>query len=264
MRRYTALITLWFIKALEYRSELIVWAVLTLLNTTVLLAIWISVFRGADTVNGYQIGQLLQYFLLATIINGITASHFENWRSKEVREGKIDHYLTKPIPYPIQVLLSDIGNRSFYMMLIIPVTLAVYFVFSLFYNLGAIVWTPWSIVQFVLLLAVGYIIEFSFALIAVFLSFWFEGAEGLEHFKWISISLLSGYMIPIEFMPIWMRSAVDALPLKYMYAVPIQVIQQRLSLTVYDFVYILSFLAGLIAVQVWLWKKATMRYTSAG
>lgn len=264
MQRYTALIKLWFIKALEYRSELIIWAALTLLNTTVLLAIWISVYRGANAINGYSVGQLLQYFLLGTIINGITASHFENWRSQEVREGKIDHYLTKPIPYPLQVLLADIGNRSFYMMLIIPITVAVYIGFAYFYNLGMLTLTPWTILQCILLLGVGYLIEFSFAFIAVLLSFWFQGAEGLEHFKWISISLFSGYMIPIEFMPAWMKSIVNVLPLKYMYAVPIQVVQQRSSLGLNDFLYIAAFLAALIWFQIWLWRKATQRYTSSG
>lgn len=264
MRRYTALIKLWFIKALEYRSELIIWALLTLLNTTVLLAIWLSVFRGTGSLHGYQVGALLQYFLLATIINGITASHFENWRSREVREGKIDHYLTKPIGYPLQVLLADIGNRGFYILLIIPITLAVYFGFSLFYNLGTVAVTPWAILQCALLIGVGYVIEFSFALIAVLLSFWFEGAEGLEHFKWISISLFSGYMIPVEFMPQWMRATVDFLPLKYMYAVPIEVIQQRRSLGIGDLTYIVIFVTGLILFQRWLWHKATMKYTSAG
>lgn len=264
MRRYTALVSLWFIKALEYRAELVIWAVLTLLNTTILLAIWLSVFRGVSSLQGYQVGQVLQYFLLATVINGITASHFESWRSREVREGKIDHYLTKPIPYPLQVLLADIGNRSFYVLLIVPITLLVYLAFSFHYSLDVLTLSPLILFQCVLLLGVGYLIEFSFAMIAVLLSFWFEGAEGLEHFKWISISLLSGFMIPLEFMPLWMRSLVNLLPLKYMYAVPIQVVQQRTSLGISDLLYIGGFLLLLFALQRWLWHRATLKYTSAG
>ncbi len=264
MRRYFALIQLWFIKALEYRAELVVWAILTLLNTVILLAIWISVFRGQTSVNGYQVGQIMQYFLLVTVINGVTASHFEGWRSQEVREGKIDHYLTKPISYPLQVLLADIGNRLFYLTLILPITFLVYYVFSLSFNLGTVAFTPLVIAQFIFLLGVGYLIEFSCAMIAVLLSFWFEGAEGLEHFKWITISLFSGFMIPLEFMPGWLRSAVDILPLKYMYAIPIQVIQQRVTLRITDFMYIFFFLAVIFFFQRWLWQKATAKYTSSG
>lgn len=264
MRRYTSMIKLWFIKALEYRSELLIWVLLTLLNTVVLLAIWLSVFRGASSIRGFEIGQLLQYFLLATIINGITASHFESWRSREIREGKIDHYLTKPMSYPMQVFLADVGNRGFYISLIVPITLAVYGAFSLSYNLGGLTLTPWAIVQLVFLVIVGYFVEFSFAMLAVLLTFWFDGAEGLEHFKWIAITVFSGYMIPIEFMPTWLKSIVELLPLKYMYAVPIQIAQQKTSLVVGDLLYIGLFLSGLFLIQRWLWKKATLKYTSAG
>lgn len=264
MRRYFALIQLWFIKALEYRAELITWVGLTLLNTIILLAIWLSVFRGAGTVQGFQVGQILQYFLLVTIINGVTASHFESWRVQEIKEGKIDHYLTKPIPYPLQVLLADIGNRLFYILLIVPVTVLIYLAFSTQYQLGRVDMNMQTILLFLLLLAVGYLIEFSCAMTAVLLSFWFESAEGLEHFKWITISLFSGFMIPIEFMPSWLRTIVEALPLKYMYAVPIQIFQNRYSFTVWDLTYIGLFLGLLFAVQATLWRRAIAKYTSAG
>ncbi len=264
MRRYIKFISLWFIKALEYRTELLVWAVLTLLNTTILLAIWLSVFRGTSSVHGYQVGQILQYFLLATIINGVTASHFENTRAIEVRNGKIDYYLTKPMSYPLHVLLADVGNRLFYITIIVPITLLVYFTFSLFFQLAVVSLTPWIVVQFLFLLGVGYLIEFSFAMITVLLSFWFDGAEGLEHFKWIIITLFSGFMIPIEFMPIWLQRIVEVLPLKYMYAIPIRIVQQRVSLGPTDFLYIGTFLLGLYFFQFWLWQRAIRKYSSAG
>lgn len=264
MRRYFGLVQLWFIKALEYRAELITWVSLTLLNTIILLAIWLSVFRDAGTVQGFQVGQILQYFLLVTVINGVTASHFESWRSQEIKEGKIDHYLTKPIPYPLQVLLADIGNRLFYMMLIVPVTLLIYFAFAMRFQLGSLLLDPQTVILFLALLIVGYFIEFSCAMIAVLLAFWFESAEGLEHFKWITISLFSGFMIPVEFMPSWLRAAVELLPLKYMYTVPIQIFQHRYTFQFFDAVYIAGFLSFLFLIQAVLWKRAIAKYTSAG
>jgi ABC-2 type transport system permease protein len=264
MHRVLALIQLWFIKAIEYRTELVVWMSLTLFNTVIILSIWMSVFRDGSVVNGYHIGQIIQYFLLVTIINGVTASHFENWRSREVREGRIDYYLTKPIGYPLQVLCADIGNRLFYMTLVVPLCLTVYFAYSWWFQLPLLSLTFSSVTFFVLLLIVGYLIEYSFAFLAVLLTFWFEGAEGLEHFKWITITMFSGSMIPLELMPNWLRQTVEMLPLKYIYAVPIELIQQRRTLLLSDILYILFFLAGLWFVQYLLWHMAMRRYTSAG
>lgn len=264
MPRYLIYIQLWFIKALEYRAELSVWVLLTLLNTLVLLAIWISVFTGVDSLRGYQLSQLLQYFVLATIINGVTASHFEHWRAQEIKEGKIDHYLTKPLAYPLQVLLADIGNRLFYMSLIIPTTILIALLVSWGQPLTALDWRPVAVLSFLFLLLVGYLIEFSFALAAVFLTFWFESAEGLEHFKWITITVFSGFMIPVEFMPVWLRQVVEILPFKYMYAVPIQILQQKRSLNGWDLLYLGVLLVVISAGLRWLWQKTVTKYVSSG
>jgi ABC-type uncharacterized transport system permease subunit len=44
---------------------------------------------------------------------------------------------------------------------------------------------------------VAHTIQFLIALWIVLLGFWFEGSSGLEHFKWIVLSLFSGAMIPM-------------------------------------------------------------------
>jgi len=262
--RSLALIKLWFIKALEYRTELLVWIAITLFNTLILISIWLSIFRGSIEIRGLQMTQVIQYFLLATIINSITASHFESWRSREIREGKIDHYLTKPIAYPLQIFFADIGNRLFYMCLIVPLTLLMYLGCMYFFKINLPTVSLGSFFLFLFFLGAGYMIEFSLAMIAVLLSFWFEGAEGLEHFKWITITLLSGYMIPLPLMPSWLQHVVNALPLKYMYAVPIGILQSHQSIQLFDVAYLGGFLMFLYLFQKWLWGKAVKKYSSAG
>jgi ABC-2 type transport system permease protein len=262
--RFLSIIGLWFSKAFEHRAELLVWAFLTVFNTAIYLCIWVALFRGEPSVLGYNLGQILHYYLIATIINGITASHFESWRGREVREGKIDHYLTKPIPYPTQVLLADIGNRLTYITIILPLCVLMYLGYFFFFQIDVLSTQPIVLLQFFGLLIFGYIIEFSFAFIAVILTFWFESGEGIEHFKWIIMSIFTGYLIPVEFMPAWLRAVIEVLPLKYVYSVPIQILQGRMSLETFDVLYIFFTIGVLYFIQSFLWQKAVKRYTSAG
>lgn len=264
IRRWLRIISLWFSKAFEYRAELLIWAFLTIFNTAIYLCIWITLFSGESSVLGYSLGQILHYYIIATIINGVTASHFEGWRGAEIREGKIDHYLTKPIPYPTQVLLADIGNRLTYVTIILPLCILMYAGYHHFFQLDLPSIQPLIFIQFLGLVVFGYLVEFSFAMIAVMITFWFESGEGLEHFKWIIMSIFSGYLIPVEFMPSWLRVAVEALPFKYVYSVPIQILQGKAQLKLFDVFYIFAFMGLLYLVQTIFWRLAVKKYTSAG
>lgn len=252
------------IKQFEYRAELFVWAVLTLFSTIVFLLLWMSVFQGQSSIAGLTVGQIIHYYLLATIINGVTASHFESWRSREIREGKIDHLMTKPMSYPLQVLLADVGNRTTYILIIVPLSLLIYSAYISFYQLESLPLTAFALLQFIGLLIFGYLVEFSFAIFAVFITFWFESGEGLEHFKWIIISLFSGYLIPVEFMPEWLRMVTQALPLKYIYSVPINILQGKQALDLLDLAYIVMTVIVMFLGLRFMWYAAVKKYTSAG
>ena len=111
---------------------------------------------------------------------------------------------------------------------------------------------------------VAHTIQFFIALWIVLLTFWMEGSSGLEHFKWIILTLFSGAMIPMEFMPDWLQKISNILPFKYVFAVPISVLQNKYSLTINDFMYIVTMLTFMTIFTNQLWNKAKLKYCSAG
>jgi ABC-2 type transport system permease protein len=262
--KYITCYKIYFLKALEFRAEIVGWITLNILPNVVLLFIWIAAYPAGSQNNGYTLPELLQYFMIGALINDFTSTHFEAWRSREIREGKIDYLMSKPMPYPTQIFIHDLAGKSFYIMLTAPVFLIVYFILTHFLPLPNFHLSLIQMTQFSFFLATTYLAEFFIALITVLLTFWFEGAEGLEHFKWIIITLFSGWMIPVQFMPFWLRNVVQALPLKYMYSVPIGIIQNKYSPVPIDFLYILLFLCFLYGTSFFVWRKAIYKYTSAG
>ena len=262
-RKHLSLFTINFINSFQWRAEIIVWIFLSIIPTLIIFLVWQNIFSSGQTINGYALSQIIEYYLLIVIIHGFTGVHFEGLRSQQIREGKIDHYLTKPVSFFSQVLLTDLGGKFFYLLFSMPFWLSALFILNQHQGLNFAL-SATNITYFILLLSFGYIVDFFMAFITTTLTFWFEGAEGLQHFKWISISLFSGAMIPVAFMPSWLKNLTQLLPFKYIYAVPIGIIQGFYKLQPVDVIYACSFICFLGLVTKILWSRAAYKYASAG
>jgi len=264
MYKYLILFQKAFIKSIEYRTEILVWLILDILPTLVMLMIWIGIYQGKTEIGGYKLNQMLQYYLLAMVIEGITASHFESWRIDQIIMGKIDYFLTRPLSYLAEVVLGHFGGKFFYSMVSLPVFVLLWTGVSLISPIGLPHPNLLAVFWFMVLLILSSCINTLIALFIVLLGFWFEGAQGLEHFKWITLTLFSGIMVPISLMPIWLKNIVNFLPFKYLYAIPISVIQGIYQLTWQDVIYLFSFTGFLLLLNLITWKQAKYRYCSAG
>jgi ABC-2 type transport system permease protein len=253
-----------FISSITYRSEVVLWFFLDLLPIVVLMFVWVSVYQGTDQIYGFSLGQVLQYYFLVMVINALTAHHFEQYRVKQIREGKIDFYLTRPLTYLAEIAWHAVGGKLFYGLVTVALASCSWLVLQAFFPVSSLTLTLPTILQFALLMIGGYLIEYFLALTIVLLGFWFENAEGLEHFKWIVVTLFSGHLIPIAFMPEWMKQVTLALPFKFISALPIGIMQQTTSITQGDWLYLCSFIAALWIFTTILWRAARYKYSSAG
>lgn len=232
--------------------------------TLVLVFIWNHLYLSSPNHGGYTLPDIIQYYFLVIIIRAITASHFDEHRSEQVREGKIDHFLIRPFSFFWEIVIGVVAARTFYMLLSFPLLLLSWTVVAHFLSLSFVQPSFLQFLVFLTLLLGAVILDFIFSLLVVLLSFWFEGAEGLAHFKWLAINIFSGWMIPIYLMPHWLQAIVQKLPFKYMYAIPIEVIQGRMLPNISDWLFFGGFILLLALLSAFLWRKAMYRYASAG
>lgn len=263
-KKWLALFKSYFISSLEFRTELIVWFLLAIIPTCILFVVWQSIFASRSEIGGYQLASIIQYYLLGVFINEVTASHFENRRVNQIREGKIDHYLTRPLSFMTEILVGDTARKCMFVCLTFPIYSVIWFIVSKIWPTGELYFSLTSLASFSLLVLFAFSVEFFLALLNVICGFWLEGAQGLEHFKWIIITLFSGWFMPVEFMPSWLRYMVEILPFKYMYAVPIGILQNKANLALGDFLYMGGFVALLWLIASLLWRQALRKYSSAG
>lgn len=253
-----------FIRTLQFREEILIYAFLDVIPFFVLFFLWRAVYSGQDVINNYSFSDIVQYYILVIFIQRITATYFEGWRSQEIRMGKIDYFLTRPFSYINEILSKELGGKIVNLMISIPV-LTLFYIFSIkLFDVSKITLELSNFFVFLALLASAYAIQIMIALWIVLLTFWFEGSSGLEHFKWILISLFSGSTVPFEFMPLWLQKIFNILPFRYISYVPIQVIQGKMKLQTYDYIFISSTLVVMFLFSNFLWKKARFKYSSAG
>ncbi|MCB9801208.1 MAG: ABC-2 family transporter protein [Pseudomonadales bacterium] len=264
LKKYLAIYRYMFIRSLQFRTELAIYVVLDVLPFFVLLFMWQAAFAGKDVINGFTLPQITQYYFLVMFIERVTSSYFENWRSTEIREGKIDYFLTRPFSYINEILSKDLGGKVVSLLISIPGLLAAMVLMSLIIPVEPLTITAIHATVFAGFLILGYFMQFCIALWIVLLTFWFEGSAGLEHFKWISVTLFSGAMIPIEFTPEWLQKIYAVLPLKYIFAVPINYIQGNILLTPRLGLEVFFSFLLMVGITKILWSKAVYRYSSAG
>ncbi len=263
-KKYQAHILQVAIHSLQFRAEMITHIVLDAVPFVVVLFIWLALFQNTATIQNFTFPQIVEYYLLALIIERCTASHFESWRSQEIREGKIDYYLTKPFSYLHSIVAKDIGGKIVSILLSIPIFMLLILLLQQIFSFQLPSFSLGILIPFVLFLLFAYAMQTLIALWIVLLTFWFEGSDGLEHFKWITISLFSGAMLPYTFMPEWLQTAFDYLPFKYLYAVPIGIAQQQLTISASLLLGMSVTLVTMVLCTKLLWIKAVRVYCSAG
>lgn len=249
---------------LQFRAEIVLWIILDLIPFGVLFIVMKTIYEKTPNIHSYSASDIVFYYFVVVLIQAITSTHFEGWRVEEIKNGKIDGYLLRPFSYLKEIIFRDFAGKLFSFTIFFPIYIFFYFLAQATVSFTIPTLSLTQVVLFIGFLAFGYFVELCFGLIIVLLGFWFEGSQGLEHFKWLSVSLLSGSMIPLEFLPPWLQNATLFLPFKYMYAVPINLIQGRTMPNFNDLMIISASVVILTVAISIIWKKALLAYSSSG
>jgi ABC-2 type transport system permease protein len=263
-QKYWAIFKHSFIQGFSFRSEILLWTISDVFPTLVLFYVWQAVFKVQASNTGYDLSKVIEFYFYFLIINNITSAHFEQERVQQIREGKIDSFFTRPLGYLNDIFVRYLANKCFYFLFLIPALILIYFISQNVVHVHYSSVSPSQLFQFLLLITLGFFIEFLMGVIIVLIGFWSEGAAGLEHFKWIVITMLGGTIAPKAFLPVWLRQIVAMFPFQYMYSAPIEVIQGLRIIHWYEVVYVLGLLGIEVLIAKTLWKKAIYQYTAVG
>jgi ABC-2 type transport system permease protein len=182
--------------------------------------IFIALYRGAGktVVAGYSIEDAVTYTALtqAAIAPLLLFGWWDVMRT--IQSGDIASDLTKPIDYYSFWLARDLG-RALHDVLArgVPILLAYSLVFDIVWPGSAAAWAGFGVSALLALL-----ISFSWRFVVNVSAFWSTDAFGLGRVAYMSVLLLSGFLVPVAFFPDWLQGLVRLLPFPAMVNTPIE------------------------------------------
>jgi len=203
-------------EAVAYRAELVVW-LLTTTMPLVSLALWASV--GADHApRGWTEAHFVSYFLVTLVVRQVTGSWVVWELTFEIRSGALATKLLRPIPPVVDYAARNLSAVPLRWLACAPIV-------ALFLRGEAVnlLLHPVDLAAFAVSLGLAWAINFSIMLAIGALAFFVQSAQSLYQAYMVLFMVLSGYLVPLSFLPPRWQVLADALPFAQTLAVPVSI-----------------------------------------
>jgi ABC-2 type transport system permease protein len=219
IRTYWAILRGSMITGLVYRFGFIFTILGNIVYLFVAFFLWRSIYQHAETMHGLTFNEAFIYVALGSTVFILLKTYAEWGISREINDGKIAVYLTKPLDYQLYWLVSNLGFTLTNLVAItLPTALLMIFVFKVNIPLGpGLLFFPISLI---LAFLISFNIDYSIGLAA----FYTESTWGLSMTKEIVVTVLSGALLPLQFFPAAVQKILLWLPFQTIYYTPLTMI----------------------------------------
>jgi viologen exporter family transport system permease protein len=210
--------------AIEYRLAVFIW-MFSMVLPLVMLAGWLSIAEGGP-VGRFGKTDFLAYYVAAILVRNLTGVWIIWDLDSDIRLGEMSFKLLKPLNPIVHYVAQSLSAKPMRLAVLMPLVAGVeFFVPSVHFEIG-----PLMLLLFFLALAGTWSMLFFIQYTNGLLAFWITQAIGINDMWFGVFSLFSGYLIPLDLFPPLIRSALYALPFRYMMSFPIEIFTGRLGL----------------------------------
>ena len=208
---------------LAYRSDFVLGTLFRFLPIVTTIFLWGAIFAvdqpGARReIQGYQYGDMVAYYLLAMLARAFSSMPgLSSGIAREIRDGTIKKYLTQPIDMLGYLFWYRIAHKLvYYGVAAGPFALVFWLCRAYFPGWPDATVAGAFLASLLMSFLVGFLLESLLGLIA----FWFLEVSSLMFVYMMLNYLLSGHMIPLDFLPAEILQVVQVHPFKYLAYVP--------------------------------------------
>ena len=221
IRKMLALTRAGIVESLQFRLGTVVMLFGNLIYLALVYFLWKAIYEssGTDTVNGMTFYDTMIYLILATAIFNFLEMFIVWDMSRAIQSGEIIMHLLKPMRYRLYTFWSYSGahvNNFFLAFVPTFVTVAVI-------TKGAIP-LGMNLLYFLISLILALIVNFNIEMLVAPVCLYTESTWGINIVKETVVLLLSGATIPLAFVPEGLRQAVEYLPFRAVYDIPLTVL----------------------------------------
>ena len=252
-------------KRMSYRADFWINAVIGFAaELSVAWFIVLAMFGDADRIGDFSRNGMVFYFVAVILISGVVRSADLEWAiADDIYQGALSRYLLYPVDYAMLKYATLIGALA--PALVQVVLFGAWVPFVLGVPEGVHV-TPATAAMCLGAVAVANLLHFLSCLPLQLVAFWAENVWSLLVAHRIVAALLGGLLLPLSLFPAWAKPALDALPFRYLFAFPVDVLLGRISGAEYaaGMAIAATWCAVFAAVSAAIWRRGTLQYTGVG
>ena len=242
---------------LEYRAEIVLWALSGLLPL-LMFSLWSNAPAGA--ASGLSPQAFARYFLAAFVVRQFTIVWVVYAFEEDNLLGRLSPYLLQPLPLVWRYVAAHLADQATRLPIVI-IMVALFFLF-----VPSAIWIP-SFGQFLialLALQLGFWLNFLLHYAITLLCFWSERARALEKLVYMPYLFLSGLLAPLDLYPAWLRTFALHTPFAAMLYLPAQLLSGGPVDLIAGLLNAASWLFLLVPLNLWLWRAGVRRYAAMG
>ena len=246
----------------QYRTATYFWLIGMLAEPIVYLVVWTTIAeQQGGAVEGVTTGQIAAYYIVWTLVrnmNIVFTPYGWEWR---IREGQLSAALLRPLHPLHDDIAAFAGWKIPTIIFWLPIAAVLWLVFD-----PVLDPTLLEVAVFSVAIWGAYLIRTMFLSTLGMITFWTTRVSAIfEVFIALEL-LLSGRLVPLEFMPQWAQDVAGFLPFQWSFYFPIQTLVGDYSTS--------ELLGGLAVQALWIavltglallvWRFAVRRYSAVG
>lgn len=264
MKKYITYFYLYWESMLSYRFDTTVYALTGLITPFLGLFIWLAVKSGNQSLS-FNISEIIFYFLAVAWCSNVTTAWSAYFISDDIKTGKILGYMTRPFSPLENAAVNNIAEKTFKLSIVSCAVIAGWYLFSIHYTLTLPVYYP-AIPLALMALICGMILMILLDVCMGLAAFWLPETDFLVNFYFMMDTLLTGRIIPLNFLPPFLQTISPYLPFRYIISFPIEIVMSKLTTfeLIKGFILLMLWTVVFWGLQKLIYTKGTKYYQSFG
>jgi ABC-2 type transport system permease protein len=245
----------------QYRVSIAIWILSLITEPIVYMTVWTTITNQQGAVGTYTSGDFAAYYITWMLVRHFAVTLSPDALEWRVRQGEFSNLLLKPI-HPVH---TDIASNIAYKLVALPIILAMMLglatIFPPTYNFQL-----WSILAFIPVMFMAYLIRFLSHWILGILAFWTTRANSIFQIFFVGEIFLTGRLAPLALLPMPIVIAASILPFRWMIAFPVELLLGKLTPedTLIGFGMQTIWLGIEVMLLMLIWRAGVKRYAAVG
>jgi ABC-2 type transport system permease protein len=263
MGKYLQVAKITFKSQIVYKYDVYIGVGLSFIRVLLAYVMWSAIFTNKKEIGGFTLGSMITYYIIGSFLKRLDCSDSMLWQlSGEIREGLFTKYLTKPLNPLGYFIASSFSKSTFVFGINLFAAIICSFIFKNYLVL------PISLNFVFCGLAInflGLIFLVLFSYFIAILSFKFIEIGPFNMIKNNIVEFLTGTLIPLSLLPIWLQNSMQLFPFYYIYYLPAMLFIGRKSEEIPMAIIILLFWnITIFLLDIKLYKRLIKSYQGVG